>query len=297
MVDLGVLGRLRDLGEPAAEPQALDVVHRGGLEAERAEERDLASIDLDRRRLEILPARALPVLPLEQAREVAGTALRRPEVDPEERRIAGVREPRVREVEVALDALRAGEDLERRVGGAGGRVEVTAVLGVRLVEVREAAVGARLRDDGVARGLERDDMLLGRLRRGDLGAAGHALLLRAIDEREPDQRARRARRPQLDTEQVEERDVVLVGDLVESVDEQVGHPRRQLDERDPRVGRIVVRPLRRVARDHRDGFLDNVVEGAVVELRRWDHGDLVERGRQALVAPVDGVPVSSSLRR
>ena len=63
---------------------------------------------------------------------------------------------------------------------------------------------------------------------GSLRAARHALLARALDEREPEQTTGGARGVELDAEQVQERDVVLVGDLVEPVDEQIGHPRREL---------------------------------------------------------------------
>ena len=112
-VDLGVLGRLRDLGEAPAHPQPFDVVDRRRLEMQGPQERDLTAVDVDLRGLQLLPARAVPVLPLEQARHVAAAALGRAEEDLEQRVVAGVREPRVAEIDVALDALRAVEDLER----------------------------------------------------------------------------------------------------------------------------------------------------------------------------------------
>jgi hypothetical protein len=122
-VSIPVSRATRDLGEPAAHPEPLDVIDRGRLEAQRPHERDLAAIDLDLRRLEILPARTFPVLPLEQAGEIAAAALGGPEEDAQQRGITGVREPWIREVQVALDALRTGEHLERSVGGAGDRVD------------------------------------------------------------------------------------------------------------------------------------------------------------------------------
>ena len=115
-IDLGVLRCLRHLGEPAAHPQPFDVIHRGRLEPQRTRERDLATIDLELRGLELLPPRSVPVLPLEQAREIARAALGCAEEDPQERRITGVREPWIGEVEIALDPLRTCEHLERALG-------------------------------------------------------------------------------------------------------------------------------------------------------------------------------------
>ena len=51
-------------------------------------------------------------------------------------------------------------------------------------------------------------------------------------------------RVQLDPKQLEERDVELVRYAVDPVDEHVGQPREQLDQRDPRIGDVVLGPLR-----------------------------------------------------
>jgi hypothetical protein len=114
-VDLGLAGILGHVGQAAADPHALDVVDRDRRERQRAEERDLAAIDLDRRLGHLLPPLAVPVRPLEHAGEVAAAALGAADVDPQHRRVADAGEARIRQVQEAIDALRAGEHLERAV--------------------------------------------------------------------------------------------------------------------------------------------------------------------------------------
>jgi len=89
------------------------------LEPQRAHEANLAAIDVDLRGLHLFPARAVPVLPLEQARHVATAGLGRAEIHAEQRLLAAVRETRVRQIQEALDALRTGEHLERTTDRIG----------------------------------------------------------------------------------------------------------------------------------------------------------------------------------
>ena len=109
---------------------------------------------------------------------------------------------------------------------------------------------------------------------GHLGAEGDGdrLGLRGGEpEREPSHR--RLGREQLETDEVEELRVEAVRHLVEAVQEHVGHPGEQLDERHARVGQVVVGPLRAVARDETFGFVDDVLEPPVVEVgSREAHG-------------------------
>ena len=82
------------------------------------------------------------------------------------------------------------------------------------------------------------------------------------------------RRERLDADQVEELDVQPLGHLVDAVEHHLAHPREQLDERDAGVGDVVVRPLRAVPRDQALGLVDDVLERAVVEVRRGQAGGI-----------------------
>ena len=79
---------------------------------------------------------------------------------------------------------------------------------------------------------------------------------------------RRLRGGRLDPEELEELHVVQLGNLVDAVEERLGHPREELEQRDPGIAVVVVRPLGRVPRDAGARLLEEVVEGAVVEERR-----------------------------
>ena len=78
--------------------------------------------------------------------------------------------------------------------------------------------------------------------------------------------ARRGRREERDADQLEELDVVAVRDAVEPVDQLVGHPGEQLDERHAGVGDVVVGPLGAALLDEPLGVVDEVLEPAVVEV-------------------------------
>jgi hypothetical protein len=94
--------------------------------------------------------------------------------------------------------------------------------------------------------------------------------------------AARRRREQPDADQVEE-----PGSSsrypVEAVDELVDHVGEHLDEGDAGVGDVVVGPLRTTLLDEPLGFVDELLETAVVEVRCW-------QGHQAaLPSSVDGM--------
>ena len=75
------------------------------------------------------------------------------------------------------------------------------------------------------------------------------------------------RRERLDADQVQEVHVQPVGHLVDPVQHHLAHPGEQLDQRDAGVGQVVVGPLRGVAGDQPLRLVDDVLEGAVVEVR------------------------------
>ena len=64
-----------------------------------------------------------------------------------------------------------------------------------------------------------------------------------------------------------------VGYAVEPVQEQIGHPRERLDQGDARIGDVVIGPFRTALLDETLGVVDEILERAVVEVRRWKgHG-------------------------
>ena len=77
----------------------------------------------------------------------------------------------------------------------------------------------------------------------------------------------RGRREERDADQLEELDVDPVGHPVEPVEQLVGHPGEQLDQRHAGVGDVVVGPLRAALLDEPLGVVDEVLEAAVVEVR------------------------------
>ena len=78
--------------------------------------------------------------------------------------------------------------------------------------------------------------------------------------------ARRRRRKQPHVDQLEELHVEAIGDPVQPVDELIGHPREGLDQRDARVGHVVVGPLGTALLHHPFRLVDEVLETAVVEI-------------------------------
>ncbi|SCE08018.1 hypothetical protein GA0115246_110455 [Streptomyces sp. SolWspMP-sol7th] len=172
-----------------------------------------------------------------------------------------------------------GEAEEHRVAGARGLGEAEDVLLLGEVGGAVAEGGAlALRDEVAERaghdgevpfGREDDGLLaLGALRR-DLGALGQAdgLLLRR-GEPEGDVGARGGGREEGDADEVEEGQVVLLGDAIEPVDDLVGHVGHGLHEGHAGVRDVVVGPLRGALLDVALGVVHELLEAAVVEVGR-----------------------------
>ncbi len=132
-------------------------------------------------------------------------------------------------------------------------------------------------DDQLLLRLEDDRILVGRLRGRDLRALFDDLLLRALDEIERDQRPRRLRRTEANADHVQEREVILLGDAIEPIQDQLRHPRRQLENRDARIRRIVIGPVGAIARDEPHRLGDDVRVRAIVELGRGNHDSSLRR--------------------
>ena len=69
---------------------------------------------------------------------------------------------------------------------------------------------------------------------------------------------------QFHAEQIEERDKVLVRNLVEPEDVLFGHPGEQFDQCDAGVADVVVGPAGRVTRDAALGFVYDLLEISIV---------------------------------
>jgi hypothetical protein len=76
---------------------------------------------------------------------------------------------------------------------------------------------------------------------------------------------RRGRRFEPDAQELEERNVELVRHAVDAVDEHLGHPCEQLDQRDPGVGDVVLGPFRTRLVDPEPSLVHEVLEPPVVE--------------------------------
>ena len=113
-----------------------------------------------------------------------------------------------------------------------------------------------------------DDGFLGfRTNRRGLRVCGDAL--RQIGRRgEPEREwcPRRCGREQPDIDELQELHVEAVRDPVEPVQQLIGHPRERLDERDARVGDVVVGPLGTALLHHPFRLVHEVLETAVVEI-------------------------------
>ena len=116
-------------------------------------------------------------------------------------------------------------------------------------------------------GFEHDRPLLVSLLSRDLRAEWHdqgRIGERFLDGK-GDFRDRRTRRRQLESHQLEELEVIELRHLAEPVDEQLGHPREQLDQRDAGIRFVEIGPLGRVARDARARFRHEVRVRPVVD--------------------------------
>ncbi len=183
--------------------------------------------------------------------------VRERDVEGDVERVAGLRRGAERGLVRALrlcDAARDADVLHRaaalhRVGGRPGG--------------RDREVLDRLEDHGLfVRGADRPDLGLARRDVDRLG--------RRRREPEAQPGGGRDRRLQLDPEQVEQRHVQLLGHPVQPVDDRLGQPREQLDQRDPWVGDVVLGPLRAALREPQARLVDEVLEVPVVER---DFGD------------------------
>ena len=176
---------------------------------------------------------------------------------------------RVLEADVQRVADRRRRAERQLVGALGPRLVVGEPDVLDLAAALQH-VGGRLghRDREVLLDLEDDRLVARGARRADLGrAAGdQQRLLGRLDEPEADVGGGGARAVELDAEQLEQRDVELVRHAVEPVDRHLRHPREQLDERDARVGDVVLGPLGARAVDAQARLRDEVLEAAVVEL-------------------------------
>ena len=101
---------------------------------------------------------------------------------------------------------------------------------------------------------------------GDLGSGGDDdSRHEAGGKSERDVGPGRLRRIELNAEQLEELDVVEVGNLIQAIQDHLRHPRKQLSQRDAGVGLALVSPCWRVTRDEQLGLGNDLVKGAIIE--------------------------------
>ena len=139
----------------------------------------------------------------------------------------------------------------------------------RAVGTREhVGRGVQRLDGEVLGGLEDDRLVTGRTRRSDLGPPDREVqgLLGGPHKAKAQEGPRRDGGVQTDIEQLQQRHVQLLGQPVEPEDRLLGHPREQLDEGDPRVGDVVLGPLRAGLRDPRPRLADEILKGTIVEV-------------------------------
>lgn len=178
-------------------------------------------------------------------------AVRHGRSEPEHQAVTGLR--RLGEAE---QVLALGQLVRTVDGGLAGAVDHQ--VGQLAGENGEFALGGE--DDG---------LLALRTGGGDLCAHGQPYrIFQRRRQPEGDVGARGRRREEGDADQVEEGEVVLLGDAVEPVDDLVGHVGDRFDERDPGVGHVVVRPLRGALLDVALGVIHELLEAAVVEVGR-----------------------------
>ncbi len=110
--------------------------------------------------------------------------------------------------------------------------------------------------------------------RGHLGVGGDEQVVGLRRrEVEGDRGLGGAGRLQAHAEQGEELEVELLRHLVDAVDQHLGHPGEELDQRHARVADVMVGPLRAVLRDHALGLIHEILEAAIIKVdRRQRHG-------------------------
>ena len=140
------------------------------------------------------------------------------------------------------------------------RLELTAAS-------NDVSRGHEWRDHECVRNLEDDRVVRCCAQRPDLRAPGRYLdgLVGRGGKPEADLRPGCRGPVQLDSEQLQERDVQLVGHAIEAVDEHVRHPCEQLDQGDPRIRDVVLGPLRTAERNPHARLRDDLLEAAVVQ--------------------------------
>jgi hypothetical protein len=161
------------------------------------------------------------------------------------------------EAEIECRTSRRGQGLEG--GRPGGRVP--GVVGDEPARLRIAA--ALRHDESTDGGIDAEkgpvgleDHLRGQVRivHPDLGEArdaDHEIVAGLVELLEPEAELgpRRVGGLGHDAQEIQELDVVEIGNAVELVEDRLGHPGMELDQRHPRIAVVEVRPFRGVARD------------------------------------------------
>src|SRR2546421_11530729 len=70
-----------------------------------------------------------------------------------------------------------------------------------------------------------------------------------------------------DADQVQELEVVALGDPIQPVEQLIRHPGERLDQGYARIGNVVISPFRTLLLDQALGVIDQVLEAAIVEVR------------------------------
>ena len=195
--------------------------------------------------------------------DACAARLRALDLDPDEQPREGLGEA---EVERVPDRRRLPERelvLTGRAGAAPGHLDLPG-RAAALDDVGDRPVG--LDRERLGR-LEHDRLVAGGPDRADLGLAcrDQDRLLRRRGKPEADLCGRAAGRGQAHPQELQQRDVQLVRDAVDAIDEHLGHPREQLDERDPGVRHVVLGPLGAGPMDTQARLVDELLEVAVVE--------------------------------
>ena len=134
---------------------------------------------------------------------------------------------------------------------------------------RVASEGAR-GNDQVLVGLEDHHVLVRRPRDGHLRACRDRRAIGRVDDEshiDPGLFGRSG----FDADEVEQREVEPLGDPVHAVGQDLREPREQLDQRDPRIGDVVLGPLGRVADDPVARLAYQLLETNVVEQDLGEH--------------------------
>jgi len=176
----------------------------------------------------------------------------------------------VAQIEEALHLQHAGEERLARLP----RGERFRMIRHRCPMAARRAHHVHRQQSDVPQRLERDRFSSRGLQRRDLGPLlHHQLAVRALAGRELEHHPGGLGRLEADADQIEEGEEVLLRHLVEPVEDHLRHPGIQLQQGDAGIRRVVVRPLRAVARDQAHRLVHDLLPRAVVEVRnRQGHG-------------------------